>query len=144
MSAPTKRNSRAETHRKAIDAVLGLLEARGFGYDPFGYKRGEKIRVTSYQGRPLAVPFVNLEVHASNEPMWFDVLAPDVKPVEDAKELVVICWLMQPYLPQFLFLANNEAAQRWHMSGERGFYGTHADKPDPDGVLKILGVGKSE
>jgi len=143
MSVPTIRNKRAETHRKAIDAVLHLLEARGFGFETFGDKRGEKIHVTSYQGKPLAVPFVNLEVHGSNLSLSKHVLAPAEKPVEDEKEMVVCVSLRQQYIPQFLFFTNDEAAQRWHPSGEKSFFSTDKDNPDPDGVRKILEVGKS-
>ena len=116
-------NERTQTHRAAIKAVLGLLTARGFGYNPFTYESGEKIRVTSYQGRRLAVPYVNLLVHGANLSLSRPVVAPDEKPVEDEREMVVCVSLSYR---QFLFLTNDEAAQRWHTAGGggRAFYST--------------------
>jgi hypothetical protein len=137
---------RAETHREGVEAVLGLLSARGFGYDPFRDKRGERIHVTTYQGKPLpAVEYVNLEIHASNAHPSSDIMAPGEEPVEDAREMVVCCW---PNRREFLFLSNYEARKRWHHAGagegsERTFYDTKDDKTDADGVLKILDAGRT-
>lgn len=128
------------THRTGIDAVLGLLNARGFDHDPFLYRRGEKIRVTAYGSKPLpAVEFVNLEVHSSNEPPSKHIMAPGDEPVEDPREMVVCVW---PHRGEFLFLTNAEARARWHPAHSRSFYATEDDLPDPEGILKIRDAGK--
>lgn len=127
----------AETHRRAVRAVLGLLRTRGFDYEPFGSRPRERIRVTSYRGNRLPMT-IGLMVHGSTQPSSEAVLASvDDRPLKG--EMVVCCWLEQR---QFLFLTNDEALQLWHMSGTRAFYGTN-DKPlapDIESVLKILRV----
>jgi len=111
---------------------------------PFKNEPREKILVTSFQGRPLAVSFVGLQVHGSTQPPTEAVLASGHRPLKDKREMVVLCWLIDPS-PQFQFLTNDEARERWHQSGERFFYGTHDEpmSPDPTSILKILQVSRA-
>ena len=132
-----------KTHRDAVTSVLKFITSRGFGVDRFRFQPHESIRVTSHQGKSLSVPFVHLQVHGSTQPPTCAVQASERQPINDAREMVVCCWLGEPPGKRLLFLTNQEARDLWHRAGTRHFYWTNEDLPEPDdeSIRKILEVG---
>jgi len=89
----------------------------------------------------VAGPYVNLEIRSTTQPISEGSYA-GPKPIADEREMVVIVGLVDPPVSQFVFFSNGEARERWKPSGKIHWFDVDGVQPGPDGVQKILEVGK--
>lgn len=102
----------AQTHRRAVHAVLEELERRGFSHLAYRGQRGEHVVVTGKDSRVFRRV---VEVHGGTVPPMgpIEYFLAGPQPPDDPDHFVVCVDLRHPFLPGFYVMTNAEARDQW-------------------------------
>jgi hypothetical protein len=135
--------SKTDSHREAIEAILGELTRRGYAYDDFKHQtgKGERIHVTSYRGVPL-----DYQIEGRGNKVVRNHFLAHYGPTGARNEFFILVGTAQRFLPRFYVLTSKEALARWEHDGKWGRIGIEGLVPDVEDFDKLLPgrVGESD